>query len=107
MPNLLSQLTAWRGVIGEPGKWTKGGMALNASGQEVVWDSPEACKWSIFGAGLKLWLEFSEAYSLVLETIRDLGFINFGHFNDAPTTTHADVMALFDKAIEIAKEREG
>jgi hypothetical protein len=105
-------------LIKDPESWTKGEYARNAAGVKVSDNHPNACQWCTVGA---LWKAsgFLRGYSavdpqksslvndaceLLLQAIgrkRDLS-----PWNDLPQTTHDDIMNAYNKAIELAYEKE-
>lgn len=93
----LETLTAAREKIANPGRWTQRSYAKNAKGEHVDPASPAACKWCADGA---VWAvrPVAPAYKLataVLDILSGQG--SAAVFNDSHT--HAEVLALFDKAI--------
>lgn len=94
-----------KALIAEPEKWTKGENARDAAGNWVWADSARAVCWCAQGA-----INAVAPDSLVA-LCNALGFVNrtagvmsnIVTLNDAPTTTHADIMALFDRAIAAAE----
>ena len=94
-----------RAVIDTEDKWTQGALARNAGGQELVSVlSPGAV---CYCAGGAIAVAFGERYPdgsspvwLALEAVIS-GVIPT--WNDKPERTHAEVLAAFDKAIEVAE----
>lgn len=103
-------LVAARALIDTPEKWVKGTVAAYANGDRCSVDSPKACRFCAYG-------------SLLLATERDADLVRraeqaldvaagatdpfeYIRINDAPSTTHADVLALFDRAIAACPEVE-
>jgi hypothetical protein len=110
----LSQiLRAARETIADPKHWTQGAYARDKHGVPVDSLRGEGCTFCTFGAVrhvvAKENAEYFEAEVALDSSVpRDgmgatIGAINF---NDAPTTTHADVLALFDRAIARAEAQE-
>ena len=92
---LAEDLRAARALIGTPRKWRKDGVlsqgrmcVVNAIIEAVGPTSTYGCEAAICEA-----LGVDDAVS------REL----IGNFNDDPDTTHADIMALFQRAIEAAE----
>lgn len=82
--------------------WTQGAYARDAAGRSVYAWTPEACAWCALGAmrGVgRSGAEYDEARA-TLERLTPARSVS--SFNDAPTTTQADVLALFDRAIATA-----
>lgn len=88
--------------IGTPDKWGKGEFYAAFPGRDLSEFErfPDDCPACAYGAsswatGLKTVTPVDRA----LEDALPRGFARVDLFNDAPHTTHADVMALFDRAI--------
>lgn len=90
-------LIAARKTIENPGNWCRGAVALDAENQPVgSWDS-SACKWCAYGA-ISKFAGFGSELMRVLDTLEDhLCGVKIGDYND--THNHAEVLAMFDKAI--------
>jgi hypothetical protein len=92
-------LVAMRELLAKPEAWTQGAYARDASGRYVSLVSQEASCWCIGGALLKC----SRMGGNYDEVLFKLGGIFAGDsisaWNDAPERTHADVLALLDRAI--------
>jgi hypothetical protein len=106
-----SLLTRARKRIEAPEAWTQGYPARNADGLAVPHASPTACKWCIVGT---VWVERDQTShytgKLGFQLIEEASGCNadeggIAGFNDAVTTTHAEVIAAFDRAISLAKDR--
>lgn len=92
----------------------KGSYAATASGVTANIDDPNACKFCTLGAfyrarniekELPEW-DFTTtagAYDLLEKSLPN-GFLTIPGYNDAENTTKDDVLALFDRAIELAKK---
>ena len=105
---LTSDLIAAKALIDTPEKWRKGdygslGNCMCALG---------ACRAAIYGTTEHLrgryWRgdENGLAEALRAALPDPWSFSGVSDFNDAPETTHADVMALFDRAIAAAPDDE-
>lgn len=84
--------------------WTQEAYARNASGDDLEdvdgeFDDTEPVCWCMAGAMMKAGLE-DEADKFVLDAI---GERYIPEWNDAPERTQAEVLAAFDKAIELAE----
>jgi hypothetical protein len=98
--NLLREAKA---LIADPKDWT----------QEGVYKTPEGCLCSA-GAITKAVVLSNTAFSVtndacdaIKECVRNLTpYLNITTYNDRPSTTHADIMNLFDAAIVLADERK-
>lgn len=93
-----------RELISDPSRWTQGQEARGRFGQTVTANSAFACAWCTIGAVSKV--SASEHVQDVIKAFNYLGDALPGEnrllstFNDSHG--HADVMALFDRAIERA-----
>lgn len=103
-----------KAVIADPTKWTQGVMARDAEGRPVGFSDKKADCFCAVGAvnvaALKAHAEVTEevTYIPAIGAIRALNraasqrsapFTLIEEFNDMGTTTHAAIMAVFDKAI--------
>ena len=95
-----------RALIETPDKWVRGAFARDADGFPVKHLSDAACKFCARGAFLRA------ANASVLDNHPAEIFLDRAHsgkrrsyvsLNDAEETTHADILALFDRAIEKAE----
>ena len=95
-------------LISNPKKWTTKYWAKNEAGESVSTSAPEACQWCSWGALMKVQdgSNLTEAYQTLEDAIGGISrgsswkSKNMVTFNDDPDTTHADVMAAFDRAIK-------
>lgn len=97
----LRGLRAMRVLLSEPSRWMKGWFAETAKGQHTRGFDPFAVRFCIYGASEAL---RDHELGTVIERrlCETLGVSEAGElsrFNDAPTTTHADILALLDRAI--------
>lgn len=104
-----------RKLISKPEAWTKGSFARDAEGRICNSDrSPFACSWCALGAINYSTNSFTMAFdafrlarSLLCKAVRarvthddsDNPTTNPASYNDSPSTTHADILAVFDDAI--------
>lgn len=103
-----------REKIAEESKWTKGALARTATGARITKDDgfgAASCFCSV-GAVRVICPEFSEnrgqasfkLWQAVNEGVADEALKRVvAVWNDATETTHADVLRVFDRAIELAK----
>ncbi len=105
----LSTLVAARELLSVPERWTKGANARTASGQHVCFSDQTPVCFCLDGA--------LQHVARAAEATIAAGFLNaalsasaagysFVSWQDAPERTHAEVLALLDKSIELAKSRE-
>ncbi|UWF59825.1 DUF6197 family protein [Brucella sp. 2716] len=114
-------LRAARDLISVPGRWTKWGYGFKEkpetlddafASRRLFCDLSEAtcfCSWGALLAvmGVSNRVYFGEAFSVLKDTIRaTTDFRGIPAFNDAPSTTHADVLRMFNRAIKKAEEEE-
>jgi hypothetical protein len=97
-------LKAARAKIEKPENWTKGTNARDANGNPTAAYSPAAVCFCAIGAIHSITmprtlpnLDARTAMVRALMHFHPNCFVS--DFNDAPTTTHANVLALFDEAI--------
>jgi len=103
-PSVADVLRAARAKIAEPEHWAKGADALNAAGKWADPLSADAVSWCAIGAlGVsgRYWMQ---ACDLMESLLPDSCDRDVARFNDDPTTTHADILALFDRAIAAAEK---
>lgn len=85
--------------------WTKGANARDSYGEEISSDSPAACQWCAQGAimaeGVERCLELSAVCCLDHELSNVASEWSWvASWSDEPERTKADVLALYDRAIE-------
>ena len=95
-------------LLSDPAKWTKGAMARGTWGVSCGVAFVGADCFCANGALLSLYRGTGECTasgaSLWLSAAaQKLGFENVTAMNDAAGTTHADIMALYDRAILLAE----
>lgn len=102
------QLRAAKALIDTPEKWTKGCNARAFDGASLDPRDVLASCFCSFGAMVHVEDNSDnrrEADHALFMAVGEIApFPGYISFNDADTTTHADVMALFDRAIELAGE---
>lgn len=96
-------LIAARALISDPGKWTRGDYAIDKDGKTVSVLSQDATCWCALGAIRKAGHYYCDRNepALFLERAifgEKIDFIDV--FNDSHT--HEEVIAAFDRAIELA-----
>lgn len=102
-------LRAARAKIAEPGSWTRLEFARDANGRATHSTSDTAVCFCALGAvNAVAYLYSRGALRRLLEAAVPPGFESrVGTYNDHPDTTHADVLALYDRAIEKAERKIG
>lgn len=96
------QLRAAKALIDTPDKWTKNATARDADGKAVRPLSARAVCWCGFGALVKACGNTAAAHLRAFESFNGSG--NIAGLNDREGTAHADVMAMFDRAIALAEQ---
>jgi hypothetical protein len=101
MTRVLDILIRARKLIEAPERWTKGAMARNSVGARVSAYAPDAICFCAQGA-LKKASDWDDHLSQAALRLNRAITIPVGYitYNDEPETTHADILALFDRAIE-------
>lgn len=121
----LEILTRAREIITPPGNWTRHYVARNKDGEVTFSSSPDACQWCAIGA-----IEAASGSQIIpypprdikvemdsaLNTLRSAIPAGFSDprnggpivsiYNDAKSTSHDDILKLFDRAISAAKKDE-
>jgi hypothetical protein len=94
------QLRAAKALIDTPEKWTQGHYARDRAGYPAGPRSHLACRFCILGAFIRSAGTEVPAYGLSDFIPKDTpADRSVSSYNDHPSTTHADIMALFDRAI--------
>lgn len=85
-----------RALIDTPRKWTRAADARTADGKHTWPSDPNAVCFCMAGALIRLGEISTPAYRALLRHVTGGTLMEF---NDAPGTSHADVLAAFDAAI--------
>lgn len=104
-PSTVDVLKKARALIEKPKNWTQHEYARNKLGENVLSLSPAATCWCALGAIIK----FSDGAHVISHAERALerviaGRLSVSSFNDSHS--HAEVLAAFDRAIELAASTE-
>lgn len=99
--DLVELLKDARRKISLPENWTQGEMARSSEGKEVNPYSIHAVSWCMAGALQSFEGAAGEAWLFMTKA---LGVNSLVHINDNPQTSHADIMAMFDRAIALAEK---
>lgn len=100
--SIVQVLTEARSMI-EKG-WTQGWFAKTADGERVLEKNPKAVCWCMAGAYWATapdWSARNDAEGFLRQATGDESITNW---NDTPGRTQQEVLAAYDKAIELAKE---
>lgn len=89
--------------ISDPKNWCKGELARDGYGCKACFDSPNATSWCASGAILAE-VGFTAEPSAGHFLAKAAGCDSIPYIND--NGTHEDVMALYNRAIELAEEAE-
>lgn len=98
-------LRAARRLIEDPEHWARGAFARNQFGVSTGITSPTACSWCSIGALHKVSDNAEEAkvhLKLAISQLHPSLGGEIADFNDLHSITHAEVLAVFDKAIQNA-----
>ena len=106
IPPVRRLLMDAKALIAKPENWNQLGFARSAANRQVGIFSPQAHKFCVWGAlirvaGMDSVPEFMDAEVLLFNTCDD----HLAAFNDAPSTTHPMIIRLFNQAIRRAKEQ--
>lgn len=89
-------------LLADPARWCKGHLAVDANGRTVEPTSPRACRWCLLGALEACYAAApSVPYRALRDAVREVCEVSGGYpawFNDAPCTTHEDILAVARKA---------
>jgi hypothetical protein len=98
-------LICTRKLIERPERWTKQAWARDAQGRIVLPSSPRACRWSISGALSRVTrARLSQAEEVAYAALRHAmppGYCDVMGYENAPGTSHNDILALVDRAIAV------
>ena len=101
MEKLPSQmLESAKRRISLPQNWCKGEQARDRQGRAVPYFSARAEQFCMAGALFREGQGFSSAWPFLN---RAVGYKGVGFVNDDSSTTHDDVLNIYDKAIALAK----
>lgn len=107
-------LSAAKALIADEQHWTKGAMARDKDGALIANPvNKEAVCWCSQGAIIKAYGDAGFHFTDILigidlmETVikSNTDFMNVIAFNDVGGRTHSEVLEMFDRTIEAAKER--
>ena len=105
----LQILKAARELLSTPERWTKGWSARDAAGNRLATTDPDAVCWCAGGAVERITGGSTQSggkAEIVLAIVLPDKAICLGLWNDAPSTTHADILALYDRAIALEEARQ-
>jgi len=94
-----------RELISDPARWTKGAVARDLNGEPIEEFSSDAvcfCSIGVVSSVANCLGLFNSTTHLLDRCAGKRGYPNILSFNDAPTTTHEDIVSLFQEAINDA-----
>lgn len=98
----LEILKAARELISVPERWTQKESARHKNGNAIDWYDPNASCWCSSGALSKVFGSGSyRSLTNCSGILNEVAGGSFVYYNDAHT--HAEVLAMFDRAISIAE----
>jgi hypothetical protein len=101
---ILDDLIKARELISDSAHWCRKAMARNQDGEEVHALDEDAVQWCALGAFNKV-CEGKKSFDILYEVFEIDTLSEVVRLNDNDGGGHEKVMALYDKAIEIAKIR--
>lgn len=105
MNNVTKTLIEAKAIIAKPENWTQGVFARDKTGHQVHVADPDAVCFCSLGALRKTGIKETSGavYMRARGCLADSGgSVDIANIND--TSTHEEVMAMWDKAIEASKE---
>lgn len=88
--------------------WTQRAMARDESRRRVNAVDPTACRWCAVGSVVSVTAaRFDARYAKLIYAVKHAAGAAFtlASWNDAPCRTQAEVLAAFDRAIELAEQQ--
>jgi hypothetical protein len=98
----LERLKATRALIADESNFTTIVMARDSKGVECASTAPEAARWCVVGAWLRITETYGQAAIISMQKLRELSNNNIFYVNDI--LGHKAVLNMLDDAIE--KERK-
>ncbi len=102
----LEALIAARELISAPERWTQNAYARDRTGRPVLATGNRAVCWCGDGALYRVTYPCHATYAWAIRALARRVGTEFPLFQDVPRRTHAEVLAVFDAAIE-AERAEG
>lgn len=84
-------------ILCDESKWCKGAFAKTPSGNDVLPEDEDACRWCLYGA-LGLAYPNPRDFHKAEQKIREICVRPIDVFNDHPDTTFADIRAVLELA---------
>ena len=110
---VLTVLSDARALLAEPGVWTQTSFARDAQGQPCESSSPEACQFCALGAIERaehtrygFAMHWSASREALVAALPQGALDSVMVFNDNPTRTVDEVLALFDRAVTLLAAQE-
>lgn len=100
-PTVLDILTSARAILAEPSSWTQGVYARDKNNELTDPDDDDATCFCLWGALKAAASRFPVAppWQVQVDAYNAFGIPDIPEFNDAASTTHADVLNVLDEAI--------
>ena len=94
----LAAIRAIRKLLATPDRWTQGAMARDKRGDVELDISSKAVCWCLVGSIRYVCRTFTRRWTTYEFLAGLLGFEDIAEWQDAPERTHADILALLDRA---------
>ncbi len=105
IPPVRRLLLDAKALIDKPEKWCKSAFARTSLGVATHALYDDATRFCLVGALMKADIPCTSHYLEARAFLTEAGGKSVMCLNDAPTTTHRMIMALFNRAIKRAKEQ--
>lgn len=102
---LAEDLRAAFANIDAPQKWCKGPLAKDVEGAVSSITSRLSVSFCMLGAVWRIGLPFLRERAVMAALKPEIGYRTLPSSNDDPSTTHADVVGVFQRAIAAAEAR--
>lgn len=107
---VVDNLTSLRELLGDKNRWTRGTNARSPENTPVNWDDPNACKWCLNGALLKVaghkrGDDYPKAYDKAEHMLSEcaINLFNSGYVTVNDDRGYTDVVAVMDCALKRAQ----
>lgn len=116
MTTTVEILKAGKALIESPKNWTQRRYARNAQGEMVAYESENACKFCSVGAVKRAAFDLDglDGDSFQAETALNKALDHMSgwptgviYYNDYHMRKHAEILHLFDRAIQLAEKESG
>ena len=103
MTTVHDVLVRARQIITPPEAWTQGALARGKNSEPVPVSFNDAVCFCSYGANQRASFELKAGFRICAvadDALRAAAGMGVATFNDSPSRSHAEVLAVFDKAIE-------